>query len=399
MFPISKRNGSVERNRFGSWLANRSSRFIACWAVVWATLGVSLIAASVKDSPRDHTRASTYADPDLSSANSTLLQPETLQTNNIQDIRVGELIVAQSTNRNQSTRDSDSSSQTVTRATAEGDRKPRSELDAPDGPVEIAITYTYDDPIGRAEATYLFPADEILKLPNDCETVANDLSAGEMILLRDGIVGTVTDVRPAPVGQRAPPSDDKVGDYRRVIGTVKHTVRAVMDVTCGGETLTCTPNHPFWVVDRSVWVPCGELRRGDWVRRADGCTTIVESVSRPRDGEFTVYNLEVEGLHTYYVGKSGVLVHNGGRCITDPFHGNDLRSTRATSLYKIFNNDGELVKIGISSNLARRYSATYLKRMEWKSPVEIAVGSRRYVYDLESQLIAMHRPPFNFNGH
>jgi RHS repeat-associated protein len=73
------------------------------------------------------------------------------------------------------------------------------------------------------------------------------------------------------------------------------------------EVIRATAEHPFWVEGRG-WLGAAELGAGDRVRGELG-PQVVEAVwTEPSAG--TVYNLEVEGLHTYRVGAGGVLVHN-----------------------------------------------------------------------------------------
>ena len=79
------------------------------------------------------------------------------------------------------------------------------------------------------------------------------------------------------------------------------------------ETIETTPTHPFWVEyeNGSEWIEAGELRANDVVRLADGSAVEVECVDLKKlDKPVKVYNFEVEDFHTYYVGTSGVLVHN-----------------------------------------------------------------------------------------
>jgi hypothetical protein len=75
-----------------------------------------------------------------------------------------------------------------------------------------------------------------------------------------------------------------------------------------GETIETTPEHPFHTAD-GEWVPAANLRVGDEVYRADGSYGIVEAISfvYRRQG---MYNLTVEGAHTYFVGDGQWLVHN-----------------------------------------------------------------------------------------
>jgi hypothetical protein len=95
---------------------------------------------------------------------------------------------------------------------------------------------------------------------------------------------------------------------RRVTRTFGRTASAVVDIRVGVETITATPEHPFWVVGAG-WTHAGQLRRGSALLTKDGVVVYVDSVER-REGAFKVYNFEVEESHTYYVSSLGVLVHN-----------------------------------------------------------------------------------------
>jgi len=90
----------------------------------------------------------------------------------------------------------------------------------------------------------------------------------------------------------------------------------VLDIHVGTETITATPEHPFWVIGAG-WTAAGELRRGSALLTKDGVVVHVDYVEC-RQGAFQVYNFEVSNAHTYYVSAMGVLVHNqcggsGGR--------------------------------------------------------------------------------------
>jgi len=89
------------------------------------------------------------------------------------------------------------------------------------------------------------------------------------------------------------------------------------------ETLTTTPEHPFYVVGRG-YVDAGQLGIGSLIVTRAGPAVVVQSyavLSRPEG--YTVYNLEVEDNHAYFVGKTngGVWVHN-----YDPWIAKDLYS-------------------------------------------------------------------------
>ena len=84
-------------------------------------------------------------------------------------------------------------------------------------------------------------------------------------------------------------------------------------------TLTGTLEHPFFVPVRGEYVPMGELGAGDGLRREDGGEAVVVDVG-VRYVRAVVFNLEVEGVHNYFVRPhpavgEGVLAHNTLDCL------------------------------------------------------------------------------------
>ena len=61
--------------------------------------------------------------------------------------------------------------------------------------------------------------------------------------------------------------------------------------------VTATANHPFWVVNRGVWIDAGDLRSGDLLHDVDGQIGRVTRVRSYWKIE-RVYNLTVEAVHT-----------------------------------------------------------------------------------------------------
>jgi hypothetical protein len=115
-----------------------------------------------------------------------------------------------------------------------------------------------------------------------------DLRVGDEVLAWDEATGTT-------------------GRYR-ITAVWVHEDAIVEELTVDGETLTTTPEHPFFVEGRG-WVPAGELREGQRIRRADGGSGIVQGVrfeQRPQ----VMYNLTVDTAHTFFVGDGQWLVHN-----------------------------------------------------------------------------------------
>ena len=78
---------------------------------------------------------------------------------------------------------------------------------------------------------------------------------------------------------------------------------------CREEIIT-TAEHPFYVPKRG-WTAAIELRAGDVLVNVNGEYVILEKIEHELlESPVKVYNFEVEDFHTYYVGDSGVLVHN-----------------------------------------------------------------------------------------
>lgn len=179
----------------------------------------------------------------------------------------------------------------------------------------IPVHYTYAEPFGTAECVYCFPVDQLVILANGNVTRAEWLQAGYQFRMEDGGLGTVTAVEPPKVWPAPSRVPDRDGNYRRrVLGTIKHKGFAVLDVTFGGQTITGTPDHRWYSVSRRAWVPAQALRRGELLLPTQGTPVPVESVSEVRQGVVELYNVEVEELHTFFVGCGGqgsALVHNG----------------------------------------------------------------------------------------
>lgn len=81
-----------------------------------------------------------------------------------------------------------------------------------------------------------------------------------------------------------------------------------MDLEVDGEIISSTEEHPFWVPDKG-WVEAGDLQVGDLLQTEDGVIIDLDGIKK-REGEFEVYNFEVEDFHTYFVSDLEILVHN-----------------------------------------------------------------------------------------
>ena len=98
-------------------------------------------------------------------------------------------------------------------------------------------------------------------------------------------------------------------DLCPVTGIFTHTSNDVWELIFhNADTIRCTFSHPIFSLDINDWRAAGELESGERVLSKAGNSVLVSKKKLP--GRFTVYNLEVGGLHNFLVGRSGIAVHN-----------------------------------------------------------------------------------------
>ncbi|MFN8635252.1 MAG: RHS repeat-associated core domain-containing protein [Chloroflexota bacterium] len=112
------------------------------------------------------------------------------------------------------------------------------------------------------------------------------------------------------IGDRVLAYDEESGEtsYQLVTATVSHQDAAIVRLMLDGQPLEATPEHPFSIQGRG-WVHAEDLHPGDRVLRAFGGTGTVTSVTLKRHLQ-VMYNLSVDGAHTFFVGDDEWLVHN-----------------------------------------------------------------------------------------
>lgn len=94
----------------------------------------------------------------------------------------------------------------------------------------------------------------------------------------------------------------------------RHPARRVLRVAVCSETgdtefVTATIEHPFWVVG-SGWIAAGKLRPGDLLKRIEAGPPIRVVEVTVADELAEVFNFEVVDDQNYFIGRSGILVHN-----------------------------------------------------------------------------------------
>ena len=121
------------------------------------------------------------------------------------------------------------------------------------------------------------------------------------------------------VGDKVLSENPETGEiaYKTVEETYINETDELIHVHINGETISATPNHPFYV-DKLGWTLAKNLRAGDVLVLSNGEFVVVEWIQHEiLENPIKVYNFEVEDFHTYFVGESSVLVHNMCQTSTD----------------------------------------------------------------------------------
>ena len=112
------------------------------------------------------------------------------------------------------------------------------------------------------------------------------------------------------IPQKKPEGDAGDGfDWKPITGLFEHQSDQVYNISFeNGEELGVTYQHPVYSVTAGDWKLAGQLEVGENVLTKEGEATITSSIKK--GGSETVYNLEVQKLHNFLVGESGIVVHN-----------------------------------------------------------------------------------------
>jgi tetratricopeptide (TPR) repeat protein len=94
--------------------------------------------------------------------------------------------------------------------------------------------------------------------------------------------------------------------FQPVVATHRSTTSRTVRILIGDESFVATGIHRFWKAGKG-WTMARELKAGDQLRMVGGTVT-VKSVAADQDQP--VYNLNVAENRDFFVGKSGLLVHD-----------------------------------------------------------------------------------------
>ncbi len=129
--------------------------------------------------------------------------------------------------------------------------------------------------------------------------------------------GVVEAIEPCPAVEDGP--------GRVVLATIRVWSEDVVQVWLKGldAPLEATADHPVYSVTRKAWVGAGELLAGEEIWALGDMALVLEVDSKR--GAYSVFNLEVEGEHVFFVSDLRVLSHNvSSRCPTNVPRGGAL---------------------------------------------------------------------------
>jgi predicted GIY-YIG superfamily endonuclease len=142
--------------------------------------------------------------------------------------------------------------------------------------------------------------------------------------------------------------------------------------------VVATDGHPFYVVDVG-WTTADAIQVGQKLVGAGGAVlTVVANRDWKPDGGVVVYNFQVEGDHTYFVGD----IHAQGEWVW----------THNACVYQAKGGDGKIIYVGITDDFTAR-AASHLREKS------IVIAKIRGLTDLprddaravEQALIELHR--------
>jgi hypothetical protein len=143
-------------------------------------------------------------------------------------------------------------------------------------------------------------------------TIAEEATAGKCFVAGTMVVTSEGEIPIEQIvpGEQVLSTNTDTGEttFKRVVRTFVHQASAVLDIQIGDTVITVTETHRFWVPGVG-WQEARNLAAGSPLLDNNDKILVVDATTR-HEGNFTVYNFEVQQFHTYHVSRLGVLVHN-----------------------------------------------------------------------------------------
>lgn len=97
-------------------------------------------------------------------------------------------------------------------------------------------------------------------------------------------------------------------ELNKVTNILQRETEGIYNLMVAGELIQVTAEHPFFVEGKG-WMKVSELQPGNKLKTSTQGSEIIESIKKI-SGKVTVYNIEVDGNHNYFVTDKKILVHN-----------------------------------------------------------------------------------------
>ena len=88
-----------------------------------------------------------------------------------------------------------------------------------------------------------------------------------------------------------------------------NSANEILEIAIGSETIFVTEEHPFYVIGKG-WTKAKDIITNDECKSYNGSHVLKVLSIKKLIEKNTVYNLEVDGNHNYFVGRYRILVHN-----------------------------------------------------------------------------------------
>jgi hypothetical protein len=142
------------------------------------------------------------------------------------------------------------------------------------------------------------------------QSCLNSFTADTPVTMADGREESIADVK---LGDKVLATDPETGitEAKPVVALIRHSGKhRMVDLSLSdGSMITTTDHHPFWDASTRTFSDAIDLRIGDQVLSDNG-ETLTISGAHVYERDLTAYNLQIDGIHTYYAGATPVLVHN-----------------------------------------------------------------------------------------
>lgn len=99
---------------------------------------------------------------------------------------------------------------------------------------------------------------------------------------------------------------------REVKNLITNSVDEIIKIETENQIIEASLEHPFYIKEKG-WVEAKDLQQDDILITLNHEEKI-KNISRDYYFKKDVYNLEIEGSHTFYITEDDILTHNKGKC-------------------------------------------------------------------------------------